>query len=90
MGLTSEGMKEIIGLSLEDAETYESWKGFFQSLQKRGLKGMSMLTSDAHEGLLAAFHEVYPDVPWQRCQTHFTQQRHPRPWKGWIKALKKP
>lgn len=73
MGLTSEGMKEIIGLSLEDAETYESWKGFFQSLQKRGLKGMSMLTSDAHEGLLAAFHEVYPDVPWQRCQAHFTR-----------------
>lgn len=32
-----------------------------------------MLTSDAHEGLVGALHEVYPDVPWQRCQAHFTR-----------------
>lgn len=73
MGLTAGGMKEIIGLSLEDAETNESWKRFLISLQQRGLKEVSMFTTDAHEGLVAALHEVYPSVPWQRCQAHFTR-----------------
>lgn len=73
MGLTAGGMKEIIGLSLEDAETNESWKRFLISLQQRGLKEVSMFTTDAHEGLVAALHEVYPGVPWQRCQAHFTR-----------------
>lgn len=73
MGLTAGGMKEMIGLSLEDAETNESWKRFLISLQQRGLKEVSMFTTDAHEGLVAALHEVYPSVPWQRCQAHFTR-----------------
>ena len=71
MGLTAGGMKEIIGLSVADAETRDSWKAFLKSLKERGLKEMSMLTSDAHDGLVGALHEVYPDVPWQRCQAHF-------------------
>lgn len=73
MGITAEGMKEIIGVSLADAETHESWKAFLQSLKQRGLKEMHMFTSDAHDGLVAALHEVYPDVPWQRCQAHFAR-----------------
>lgn len=73
MGLTAGGMKEIIGLSVADAETHDSWKAFLKSLKERGLKEMSMLTSDSHEGLVGALHEVYPDVPWQRCQAHFTR-----------------
>lgn len=73
MAMTAEGMKEIIGVSLADAETYESWKEFLQSLKQRGLKDMFMFTSDAHEGLVGALHKVYPNVPWQRCQAHFTR-----------------
>lgn len=73
MGMTRDGMKEIIGFSVEDAETAETWTRFMRSLRDRGLHGMRMLTSDAHEGIIAALHEVYPEVPWQRCQAHFTR-----------------
>lgn len=73
IGLTARGIREVIGVSLEDAETAESWTSFLGSLRDRGLSGFRMLTSDSHEGILAALHEVYPGVPWQRCQAHFAR-----------------
>lgn len=73
IGLTAEGTKEVIGFCLADSETEESWRGFFESLRRRGLSGMRMFTSDAREGLAAALQEVFPDVPWQRCQAHFAR-----------------
>ena len=71
MGLTVDGTKEIIGFGLADAETSETWRDFARTLETRGLAGMRMFTTDAHEGLAAALQEVWPDVPWQRCQAHF-------------------
>lgn len=73
IGLTSSGRKEIIGFSLADAETGETWTDFLRSLKDRGLHGMRMLTSDAHEGILRALQEVFPDVAWQRCQAHLAR-----------------
>lgn len=73
VGLTSAGRKEVIGLALADAETRESWTGFLSSLRGRGLSGVRMVTSDDHAGLVAALQDVFPDVPWQRCQAHFTR-----------------
>lgn len=73
MGLTVDGTKEIIGFDLADAETERTWGDFARSLKARGLDGMRMLTTDAHEGLAAALQDVWPDVPWQRCQAHFTR-----------------
>lgn len=71
MGLTASGMKEIIGFELADAETHATWKRCLTSLKARGLDGMRMFTTDAHEGLAAAIQEVFPDAAWQRCQAHF-------------------
>ena len=73
IGLTAAGTKEVIGFGLADSETEESWREFFETLGRRGLSGVRMFTSDAHEGLVAALQEVFPDVPWQRCQAHFTR-----------------
>lgn len=73
IGLTSAGRKEVIGFSLEEAESAKTWEGFFSSLKRRGLKGIRMLTSDAHEGIIRALHEVFPEVAWQRCQAHFAR-----------------
>lgn len=73
IGLTSSGCKEIIGFSLVDAETKETWTDFLHSLKDRGLHGVRMFTSDAHEGILCALQEVFPDVAWQRCQAHLTR-----------------
>ena len=73
MGLTVGGTKEIIGFDLAAAETAETWKAFAQDLKRRGLSGVRMFTTDAHEGLAAALQEAWPDVPWQRCQAHFAR-----------------
>lgn len=73
IGLTAAGTKEVIGFELAGAETRETWAGFLSSLRARGLSGMKMFTSDAHEGLVAALQDVFPDVPWQRCQAHFAR-----------------
>lgn len=73
IGLTPAGKKEVIGFDLAASETYHTWRGFILSLKARGLKGVRMFTSDAHDGLVAALQDIFPDVPWQRCQAHFTR-----------------
>lgn len=71
---TSEkGRREIVGFGSYPNESRDTWKEFMLSLQKRGLSGMLMITSDAHEGLRYALSEVWPNVPWQRCQFHFSK-----------------
>lgn len=88
IGLAGAGRKEVIGLSLEEEESAETWKAFFSSLKRRGLKGMRMLTSDAHEGIICALHEVFPQVAWQRCQAHFTRNIADRVPKHLRKGLR--
>lgn len=73
MGITGDGRKEIIGFDVYDNESKETWEQFFSSLEKRGLKDIDLITSDAHGGLIAALKSVFPQVPWQRCQYHFTK-----------------
>ena len=69
----SEGKREVIGFDLYDKEDNKTWLSFIESLNKRGLHGVRMITSDAHPGILYAIRKTYPKVPWQRCQTHFTR-----------------
>jgi putative transposase len=73
MGMTRDKMKELIGFRLKACESRETWGRFLSSLRARGISGMSMSFSDAHEGLVFALQEVYPDVPWQRFQAHFSR-----------------
>ena len=89
IGFTPEGTKEIIGVSLAEAETKATWTAFLRSLRERGLDRLAMFTSDAHEGLVAALQEVFPDVPWQRCQAHFTRNiadAAPKKWREGLRA----
>ncbi|MGI6730736.1 MAG: IS256 family transposase [Anaerovoracaceae bacterium] len=71
MGITEDGRREIIGFDAYEIESAQTWKEFLTSLKERGLTKMNMVTSDAHSGLIAALKEVFPQVPWQRCQYHF-------------------
>lgn len=73
IGLDRSGRKEVLGLALADAETREGWSAFMRSLRDRGLRGMAVVTSGAHEGLVAALHDVWPDAAWQRRQAHFSR-----------------
>lgn len=68
-----EGRREIIGLGIYNNECKETWNDFLQKLKKRGLKGVKMITSDAHEGIVDAIFKQFPNTAWQRCQFHFTR-----------------
>ena len=68
-----DGKREVIGFDLFENETNDTWFMFIESLRKRGLHGVRVITSDAHPGILYAIKKVFPDVPWQRCQTHFSR-----------------
>lgn len=89
IGFTPEGAKEVIGVSLAEAETKATWAAFLRSLRGRGLGGLGMFTSDANGGLVAALQEVFPDVPWQRCQAHFARDvadAAPKRWREGLRA----
>ena len=88
-GTNQYGHREIIGFNIYDNESTRTWREFLQSLRKRGLTGVVMITSDAHEGLRHALSEVFPDVPWQRCQFHFSRnisERVPKKYQAGIRT----
>lgn len=69
----SKGRREIIGFGIYRNESKETWNDFLKGLKARGLIGVKMITSDAHEGIRDAISKQFPDVPWQRCQFHFSR-----------------
>jgi len=69
-GVNTEGRREILGLGLGPSEAAVFWLGFLRKLEKRGLKGVKLVISDAHEGLKAAIAQVFK-ASWQRCRVHF-------------------
>jgi putative transposase len=73
VGVLPSGKRTVLGVSVSLSEAEVHWREFLASLVKRGLHGVEMVTSDAHEGLKAARKSVFPGVPWQRCQFHLQQ-----------------
>jgi len=72
-GITPEGERQILGVSVSLSEHETHWKAFLKSLKDRGLNGMKLIISDDHEGLGAARRAVFGSIPWQRCQFHLQQ-----------------
>lgn len=70
-GVNSQGYREFLGLWVGDSESEASWSEFFADLKRRGLKGVELIVSDQHTGLVKAIRTHYQGVTWQRCQTHF-------------------
>ena len=66
----AEGRREIIGLHIGPSEAETFWATFLKSLVRRGLKGVKLVVSDAHEGLKAAIARVL-GATWQRCRVHW-------------------
>ncbi len=73
IGVTIEGKREVLGCSVALSEAEVHWRAFMSGLQERGLHGVKLLISDAHEGMKAARKAVWPSVKWQRCQFHLQQ-----------------
>ena len=67
------GKREILGVSVSLSEHEVHWRSFLESLKKRGLGGVQLITSDDHAGLRAARLAVFGGIPWQRCQFHLQQ-----------------
>lgn len=71
IGVRSTGEREILGLDLGPAEDKEFWLAFLRHLVGRGLRGVQLAISDAHEGLKHAIAAVLTGASWQRCRVHF-------------------
>lgn len=73
VGITPEGKRSVLGVSVSLSEAEVHWRAFLSSLIERGLFGVELIVSDAHEGLAAARKACFAGVPWQRCQFHLQQ-----------------
>ena len=70
VAVDTEGRREIVGLHLGPSEAETFWSAFLKGLVKRGLRGVKLVVSDAHEGLKAAIRRVL-GATWQRCRVHW-------------------
>jgi len=72
-GITPQGERQVLGVSVSLSEHEAHWKAFLKGLKDRGLNGVKLVISDDHEGLGAARRAVLGSIPWQRCQFHLQQ-----------------
>jgi transposase-like protein len=70
-GVNADGHREVLGLDVGAAEDGAAWTAFLRSLVARGLAGVKLVISDAHQGLKDAVAAVLDGAAWQRCRTHF-------------------
>jgi putative transposase len=91
VGVNTDSRREVLGMTVGHSEAEPSWVQFLRSLARCGLRGVKLVTSDAHEGLKAAIIKVL-GATWQRCRAHFmrnalayagkTQRRIASAWIG--------
>jgi transposase-like protein len=91
VGVNADGRREVLGMTVGHSEAEPFWVEFLRTLARRGLRGVKLVTSDAHEGLKAAIAKVL-GATWQRCRVHFmrnalayagkTQRRIVSAWIG--------
>lgn len=68
--MNADGRREVLGLEIGTSETEPIWTEFLRKLRRRGLRGVKLVISDAHEGIKAAVPKVLC-ATWQRCRVHF-------------------
>jgi transposase-like protein len=71
VGIDWDGRRQILAVEMAGRESRSAWKDFLVRLKARGLKGVELVVSDDHAGLVAAIGEVIPEAAWQRCYVHF-------------------
>jgi putative transposase len=69
-GVNANGNREVLGMDVITTEDGAGWLAFLRSLVARGLAGVQLVISDAHEGLKTAIESVLAGASWQRCRTH--------------------
>ena len=74
VGFSSDGRREVLDWRVGDSESEATWGEMFRQLKDRGLKGLRLVTSDAHGGIVAAMRRHFQGVAWQRCRVHFKRE----------------
>lgn len=74
VGISSSGRREVLDWRIGDSESEDTWGEVFRDLKDRGLRGVMLVTSDAHRGIRAALSRHFQGVAWQRCRVHFRRE----------------
>ncbi len=70
VGVNTDGRREVLGMDIGPSEAEPFWVEFLRKLARRGLRGVKLVISDAHEGIRAAVSKIL-NATWQRCRVHF-------------------
>jgi putative transposase len=70
VGVNADGRREVLGMDIGPSEAETFWTAFLRKLARRGLRGVKLVVSDAHDGIKAAVSKVL-STTWQRCRVHF-------------------
>jgi putative transposase len=70
VGVNADGRREVLGMDVGASEAETFWTDFLRKLARRGLRGVKLVISDAHEGIKASVSKVM-NATWQRCRVHF-------------------
>ena len=70
VGVNTDGVREVLGVSVGPSEAEPFWTDFLRSLTRRGLRGVKLVISDAHLGLKSAIAKIFK-ATWQRRRVHF-------------------
>ena len=70
VGANADGRREVLGMQVGPSEAETFWTDCLRGLARRGLRGVKLVISDAHEGIKAAVSKVMY-ATWQRCRVHF-------------------
>jgi transposase-like protein len=70
VGVNTDGRREVLGMDVGPSEAETFWTGGLRKLARRGLRGVKLVVSDAHEGIKASVAKVM-NATWQRCRVHF-------------------
>src|SRR6516164_5139415 len=73
VGVNSDGRREVLGMDIGPSEAETFWTAFLRKLARRGLRGVKLVVSDAHEGIKAAVSKVF-SATWQRCRALHAQR----------------
>ena len=78
VGVNSDGRREVLGMDIGPSEAETFWTTFLRKLARRGLRGVKLVVSDAHEGIKATVSKVL-NASWQRCRVHFMRNALAQP-----------
>jgi putative transposase len=90
VGVNAAGQREVLGLDVATCEDGAGWTAFLRGLVARGLRGVELVISDAHQGLVAAIGATLPGASWQRCRTHYARNllvKVPKGAQPWVATM---